>query len=90
MTTRDRGQIAADNALEQAINQYLQAYHRFTKGERLISYVVVAEGVTFGDDGEVESNSQSVITPPGERLSVSKGNLAIGLEIIVDDSEEDE
>ncbi len=91
MGQRTDEQAAADRDLEHAIERAARAYGRIPEHSTVVSFITVVEALTFDNDGDVSGEHHTLLLPHGgERLSVAKGNLQIGLDIIVADDEEDD
>lgn len=90
MAQRTDEQAAADRDLEQAIERAARAYRRIPEHSTVISFTAVVEALTFNDDGDIRGEHHALLHQHGtERLSVAKGNLQIGLDILVVDGEGD-
>lgn len=91
MAQRTDEQAAADRDLEHAIERAARAYGRIPEHSTVVSFITVVEALTFDDEGDIHGEHHALLHQHGtERLSVAKGNLQIGLDILVADDEEDD
>lgn len=68
-------QKAADRALDDAIDRYIEAYKMLEPGVQLVDYAIVMEGVLLDEDGEIEGEGYGL----GFRHGNARTSVAIGL-----------
>lgn len=78
---RSPEQVAADDALEEAVRRCARAYDRYPADAALIGYTLVFEAMRFDPDEDAEYEFHGVMNMGGsERRAVAVGRLQLGIE----------
>lgn len=76
-------QKAADRQLDEAISRYVEAYKMLEPGTQLTDYVLVLEGVSIDEDGDIDGEGYGLGFRHGScRTTVALGLLHKGIELL--------